>query len=250
MGVARLLAKGWVLFCVYAGAHALVFALGTATPLLTVLQIVVCVILFAAMGLLFIGGYGASAGAVGTTILSRLKPRHLTPGFNELVFMIFVFASFLVQTSYAAALLNTPVGDALEGAIGFVVPGQKALSDILGGCTVDGGRLLASAFAWFLALIYLCSALSRIRLSAGLLRLERKERPEVRGDAMHTLVLGIAAVIGIQFLYVGTAYTLLDCTGLTGLQGQILSGIGPLMLAYLMVAALTSLMALSPEAKN
>ncbi len=250
MGVARLLAKGWVLVCLYAGAHALAFGLGTATPALSMLQIVVCVLLFAAMGLLFIGGYGASAGAVGSTILSRLRPRHLTPGFNELVFMVFVLASFLVQVSYAPDLLGTPVGDALEGAIGFAVPGQRAVTDILSACTVDGGRILASAFAWFLALIFLASALSRIRLSAGLLRLERKERPEALGPAMHTLVLGIAAVIGIQFLYVGTGYTLLDCTGLTGLQGQVLTGIGPLMLSYLIVAALTSLLALSPEAKQ
>ena len=250
MGVARLLAKGWLLVCVFAGAHALRSALANAASPWPALQVIVCVLLFGAMGLLFVAGYGASATAAGSTFLSRLKPRHLAPGFNELVFLIFVVASFLVQVSYAPDMLGTPVGDALEAAIGFAVPGQNAFADILNTCTLDGGRILASAFTWFLALIYLASALSRIRLSAGLVRLERKERPEVLGPTLHTFVLGFAAVVGLQFLYIGSGYMLLECAGLRGLTGQVLTGIGPLMLAYLIVAALTSLMALSPEAKS
>lgn len=250
MGAARLLAKGWVLVCIFAGAHALRSAFAASdTPLSAVAQIIVCVLLFGAMGVLFVGGYGASAGPVGTTFLSRLRPRHFAPGFNELVFIIFVLLSFAVQTTYSSDLLGTPVGNALESAIGFAVPGQAAFADILRGCGVDGGRILASAFTWMLALIFLASALSRIRLSAAVLRLERKERPEVLGATPLAFVLGIVAVIGIQLLYVGTGYTWFDCTALTGLTGQVLIGLAPLMLSYLIVAALTASLALSPEGK-
>ncbi len=62
MGVARLLAKGWVLVCLYAGAHVLTFVLqGNADLLGSLAALIACVILFLAMGLLFIAGYGAAA---------------------------------------------------------------------------------------------------------------------------------------------------------------------------------------------
>ena len=32
MGIARLLAKGWILFCLFAGAHALRIALASGLP--------------------------------------------------------------------------------------------------------------------------------------------------------------------------------------------------------------------------
>ena len=58
MGIARLLAKGWILFCLFAGAHALRIALESGLPMASSLfAIGICVILFAAMGLLFAGGY-------------------------------------------------------------------------------------------------------------------------------------------------------------------------------------------------
>ena len=251
MGAARLLAKAWVLVCLYAAAHALRAAfMGGAPALQSLFGVGVCLFLFGAMGLLFIAGYGSSAAAVGTNFLARLKPRHMAPGFNELVFMVFVLASFLGQVDYAPALLNTDIGNALEGAIAFVVPGQNTLANILAACSVDGGRILASAFSWLLALIYLASAISRIRLAAGIVRLERKDRPEALGATLLTFLLGICAVIGIQLFYVGSGYGMLDCFMLMGLAGQVLIGIGPLMLAYLVVAALTSLFALSPETKH
>ena len=75
MGAARLLAKGWVLFCVYGGGLALVRALAAGAPAAeTAWTISVCVVLFGAMGLLFISGYGLSAGHVrlfGATGLTR-----------------------------------------------------------------------------------------------------------------------------------------------------------------------------------
>ena len=59
--------------------------------------------------------------------------------------------------------------------------------------------------------------------------------------------LGLVAVAGIQLLYMGTGFTLLPCRALAGLFGEAMIGIGPLMLAYLIVAALTNSLALGPE---
>ena len=68
MGVARLLAKGWVVFCLFAAAHAFNLALSRGELPLDALQsIVVCVLLFGAMGMLFIAGFGMSAGLGGLT---------------------------------------------------------------------------------------------------------------------------------------------------------------------------------------
>jgi len=66
MGVARLLAKGWLVFCAFAGAHAIHLALARGEPPLDALQeIGVCILLFAAMGLLFIAGFGLAPGGRG-----------------------------------------------------------------------------------------------------------------------------------------------------------------------------------------
>src|SRR5271156_3169890 len=99
MGIARLLAKGWIIFCLFAGAHALRFALLSGLPLDNSLTAIgICAFLFMAMGLLFVGGFGISAGhAAGQLWITRFKPDHLIPGFNEAVFLIFVTLSFLNQ---------------------------------------------------------------------------------------------------------------------------------------------------------
>ena len=53
MGIARLLAKGWIIFCLFAGAHALRFAIKSGGPLQSsILAIGICALLFMAMGLL------------------------------------------------------------------------------------------------------------------------------------------------------------------------------------------------------
>ena len=63
MGIARLFAKGWIIFCLFAGAHALRLALLQGRPLDSSLPgIGICALLFMAMGLLFVGGFGVSAG--------------------------------------------------------------------------------------------------------------------------------------------------------------------------------------------
>src|SRR5258708_11549673 len=154
MGIARLLAKGWIVFCLFAAAHALRLALlqgqelGAALP-----GVGICALLFIAMGLLFVGGFGVSAGHVsGTPWFKRFTPDHLIPGFNEAVFFIFVVLSFLNQALIAPGTMERDTMTALQRAIYFVVPGQRALVNSLEACTMDGGRVFAAAFAWLLAI--------------------------------------------------------------------------------------------------
>src|ERR1700722_7701307 len=124
MGVARLLAKGWIVFCLYAGAHAVLRALGANIPMaIAIQQISICIALFGAMGLLFVGGYGAAS----SHLLGRFKPDQLTPGFNEIVFLVFACGSFFMQTVYAPSHLTGPLPGSLEAAIRFAVSGQRAL---------------------------------------------------------------------------------------------------------------------------
>jgi hypothetical protein len=245
MGVARLLAKGWIVFCLYAGAHALVRALGANISItLAIQQIGICIVLFGAMGLLFVGGYGAAS----SHLLGRFKPDQLAPGFNEIVFLAFACACFFMQSAYAPAHLNGPISGSLEAAIRFAVPGQRALEGGLGVCGLDGGRMLSSALAWTLAFIFLGSALSRVRLAAGIVRLERKHRPEPLGAAMLAFILGVGSLVGFQLLFMGTGYAFVPCSLLSGVLGDVLIGIAPLMLSYLILAALTDLLALGDEA--
>src|SRR3954463_10122005 len=128
MGIARLLAKGWLLFCIVAGGHALHLALASGMPLAPALFAVgICVILFAAMGLLFVGGFGVSGGLPGTPLNEWLRPHHVLPGFNEIVFMLFVLLSFGLQVMVAANAMSFPGAQELEGAMYFTVPGQRGL---------------------------------------------------------------------------------------------------------------------------
>ena len=248
MGIARLLAKGWVVFCLFAGAHALRIALESGLPLgSSIFAIGICVALFSAMGLLFAGGYGVAGGVSGTPFLKRLKPHHLLPGFNEIVFVCFVILSFLNQALFAPHHIVGPASGALESAIYFAVPGQRALVGALDVCSLDGGRIFSAAFTWLLAIIFLASAVSRLKLAAGILRLERMTRPEVLGPTMRAFLLGIVAVVGIQFLFVGSAYPWMGCSAFADITGPLLIGLAPLMLAYLIVASLASLLAASPE---
>ena len=172
---------------------------------------------------------------------------HLIPGFNEAVFLIFVVLSFLNQAFVASANMDRGAVGALDDAIYFVVPGQRALVSSLEACTMDGGPVFAAAFAWLLAVIYLASAASRLKLQAGLIRLEAGDRPQPLGPTLRAFLLGIVAVVGIQFLFVGSAYPWLNCSAFADMTGALLIGLAPLMLAYLIVAALASLLASSSE---
>jgi hypothetical protein len=246
MGIARLLAKGWVVFCLFAGAHALRLSLGSGEALGDALRDdVLPVLLFAAMGLLFIGGYGESASH-NTAALLKLKPRQLVPGFNELVFIGFAALSFLNQTFFAPVYVGGPVAAAMERAIATIVPGQRALEYVMS-CGLDGGRIFASALAWLLAIIYAGSALSRLRLAAGIIRIERATQPEPLGALTVALVLGAFAIVGVQLFFVGTIYHWLPCAAFNDIKGALLIGLAPLMLAYLIVAALASALATGSE---
>ncbi len=249
MGIARLLAKGWIIFCLFAGAHALRIALVSGVALQQgLLAIGICALLFMAMGLLFVGGFGVSAAqADGAPWLERFRLDHLIPGFNEGVFFIFVVLSFLNQAFAAPLALNRGPAAALQNAIYFVVPGQRTLVTSLEACSMDGGRVFAAAFAWLLAIIYLASATSRLRLQAGLIRLEAGDRPQALGPTLRAFLFGIVAVVGIQFLFVGSAYPWLNCSAFADVTGALLIGLAPLMLAYLILAALASLLASAPE---
>ncbi len=108
MGMARLLAKGGVLFCLFAGAHALNFALEGGTPELDAIQTIgVSTVLFIAMGLLFVGGYAAATDH-GGSLLQRIKPHHFLPGFNEMTFVVFAALSFVVQVWIAPQVMESP----------------------------------------------------------------------------------------------------------------------------------------------
>ncbi len=250
MGLARLLAKGWLLICVFAGAHALRFALQGGGDLFVVVpQVIVSVLLFAAMGLLFVGGYGASASnfRFHNLNLQSLKWPRTTLGFNETVFLIFVVLSFINQVFYAPLHVSGKITEALEGALYFAVPGHRAIVDSLEECALDGGRVFSSSFAWFLAIIFAGSAISRLKLTAGVIRLERAARPESLSPTTVAAVLGSVAVIGIQCIFVGSALTLLPCSAFAGVPGALLIGLGPLLLSYLIFAALAALLASGSE---
>ncbi|HUO91312.1 MAG TPA: hypothetical protein VMU22_00235 [Rhizomicrobium sp.] len=248
MGVARLLAKAWIAFCVYAGAHAVARAMAGGTDFIPALQqMSLCTALFGAMGLLFVGGYAASATHSGMAALAKLRAHHVLPGFDEIVFVVFAIFIFFVQTNYAPGHPTGGALGALAAAVHFAVPGQQVLETQLAQCSLDGGRVASSAFAWLAAFIFLGSALSRIRMEAALVRLERKGRPEILGATGLVFVLGLAAVVAVQMLFMGTAYLFVPCLVFKGITGAVLIGLGPLMLAYLIKAALTDLLALGPE---
>src|ERR1700761_423583 len=249
MGIARLLAKGWIIFCLFAGAHALRLALLQGLSLENALPAIgICALLFAAMGLLFVVGFGASASHGGGPWMARFKPHHLLPGFNEAVFLVFVILSFLDQALVAPNVINQSVAGALENAVYFLMPGQRVLVHQLESCGMDGGRIFAAAFTWLLAIIYLASTASRLKLAAGLIRLGMGDRPQLLGPTLRAFLFGIAAVVGIQFLAVGSAYPWLNCSAFTDITGALLIGLAPLMLAYLILASLASLRASTPDA--
>jgi len=79
---------------------------------------------------------------------------------------------FIVQTSYLPQHVSGSILSALEASVHFAIPGQRALEHRLDVCTLDGGRVTASALSWLLACVFLGSALSRVRLAASIVRLE------------------------------------------------------------------------------
>ena len=163
-----------------------------------------------------------------------------------------VLAGLGVQAAFHKVLQRPGLplwfGSREDGPVGFAVPGQGALTMALGSCGLGGDALIASDFAWLLAFIYVGSSLSRLRLAAGIIRLERKKWPDPLTPTGTALLTGVVAVALIQLLYVGSLYTLLPCTLWQGVGGDILIGQAPLVLAYAIVAALTNLIAMGADA--
>jgi hypothetical protein len=242
MGIARLLAKGWIATCLFAGAVAIAQALSHGMrPTQAVAAALIPLLLFGAMGVLFIAGYGLSSGH----LAARFQPTHFLPGFNEIVFIAFAVMSFAIQ--WIAHPLSWGVLNALQDAIGFAVPGERALAQAFARCNLDGGRAFSAAASWLLASIFLASALSRVSMSAALVRLERKRRIAPLGPSGTALALGLTAVGGIQLLFMGSLFRSLSCTSLGGILGGVLIGLAPLMLGYLIFAAIANLLAINPE---
>jgi hypothetical protein len=244
MGVARLLAKGWLAFCLYAGALALARGLGAGQePLRALLPVGIALFLFGSMGFLFIAGYGLSSAHA----WSRLQATRLIPGFDDIVFIAFACIVFFMQVGYTPMHPLNRGLEALQAAVHFAIPGQRALEENLARCSLDSGRTFTAAIGWLLALIFLGSALSRIRMAGALVRLERKRHADPLGPLGVALVVGLAALVGIQFLFMGSLFLFLPCPALAGIFGDVLIGIAPLILAYLVFAAVTNLLAAGPE---
>jgi hypothetical protein len=250
MGVARLLAKGWIVFCLFAGAHGIDIALVRGGNPLAAAQFAgVCVFLFGAMGLLFVAGFGAASGAAPSW--SRLKLRHLLPRFDGIMFLVFVAAVFALQAFFLWSIGASAPAQALQKAMYFLIPGVRQIVVRLNACGVDQNHIyyvqLASAVAWLLAIVYVASAASRISLNAGLVRLERVRQHSSFGPTLSAALYGIVAIIGIQLLLMGSVYPFIGCRAFGGIAGALLTGLAPLMLAYLIVAALVTLKASAPE---
>lgn len=247
MGVSRLMAKAWVVMCLFAGAHALRAAfLGGVDPWTSILPVLVAVLLFVAMGLLFVGGYGVSRDAFharATALFKSGKTARTMPVFNDVVFLAFAVVSFIVQVWYAPHHLSGPVTEAVENALYFAIPGNAMVIERLGECAVDGGRVFASSFTWFLALVFAASAISRLKQTAQAMRVDRMLHPQSLSPTGLAAVLGVIAVIGIQCLFVGAPLALLPCSAFVGLPGEILIGFAPLVFAYVVYAALAALLA-------
>ncbi len=247
MGVTRILAKSWVLICLFAGTHAVNIALmGASDPLAVLPSLILCVVLFATMGMLFVGGYAASSSHGRGALVRRFKRLRLDPSFNDIVFLVFVCLNFVNQIVVAPANLSGKVVEAFEAALN-IVPGQRALVYALGSCGLDGGRVFASAVSWLLAIVFLCSSLSRLKLESGLLRLDRASHPDALGPVPLAFIMGIATAIGLQLLFVGSAFAFLPCGAYADLSGALLIGLSPLLLAYLILAALATLLASGRE---
>ena len=209
MGVARLLAKGWVVFCLFAGGYALHDAVGAGTAFLrrparhshqrrSVRRH------GAAVHRRLCGGVERRWRVAHWRVSS---PRHVLPGFNELVFIGFALAIFVMQTLYLAGSRPGRVLGALQAAIAFAVPGQGQLA-------YSARRLRARRRARVRGRLRAgCSPSSfwarRSRASVSppaSCGWSASSVPKRSGPTGLALVLGLAAVIGIQLLYIGSLY--------------------------------------------
>lgn len=238
--MARLVAKVWVMFCLYAGALALNLALpGSPDAWAEAARICGATLLYLCTGFLFAG--------MAVRLLHRRETliRHSWRDidFNDVLFGIFLFLTFCDQAFFAPDHLAGVFSQSVEQAAFYAVPGQRALSRLVHSCTMDGGRIFASAFSWCLALIWFGSALSRLKISAGLLRAAWSVAPDRTRGLTSAVLLGLCAAAGIQVLYAGSGIRFLPCSMTAGIAGGLLTGLAPLLLVYVIITALTGLIA-------
>ncbi|MGB8601309.1 MAG: hypothetical protein WCD42_03845 [Rhizomicrobium sp.] len=236
-GLARLLAKAWIIFCLYAGGLASGWYWSAGGDLVRFGAVIALpVVLFAALGLVFAAGY---------LVLARHGAPHrpfvFIVGFNEAVFVAFTLISFINQVFFAPWHLDGTLSAALERALYSAIPGQRALVAMLRPCMIDGGRIFTSGITWCLAIIYLGSALSRLKITATIIRLS--DDAGGMGSVAVAILLGLISLAGIYALYIGGIYALFSCSFLAGIGGGLLIGLAPLMLAYAIAMAWAAAMA-------
>lgn len=245
--MASLVAKVWVMFCLYAGALALHMALpGSPDPLGDGLAITGASFVFLCLGLLFAGAAVLLLSPSGPISLKNIRTLRFAwrdVDFNEILFAAFLILSFCNQAFFAPDHMMGPLTIAVEQAAWFAVPGQRAFSLLVHSCTMDGGRIFTSAFAWVLALIWFGTALTRLGISARLIRAARRQTPDATAGLVSGVLLAVAAAAGIQFLYAGSGFAYLPCSLTAGIAGGLLAGFAPLMLAYILIAALSGVIA-------
>lgn len=241
MVLARLLAKAWIAVCLFAGAVGLTQAWGEGAGLLALSLRTVSILLFVAMGLVFALGGVCLAGRA--RMLHRRwrrgHPWHWTGDFDEAVWALFALLSFLDLVFFAPTHLSSPATEAVELAAYVAVPGHRAFVSLARPCLFDGGRIFASAFSWCLALIYLGSAFSRLKMRVVRLRALQKAHPQIAAGRADIVLLSLAAVVGIQLFYIGSGYSVLSCSVLTGALGAATIGLAPLLLAFAAVTVAT-----------
>jgi hypothetical protein len=69
------------------------------------------------------------------------------------------------------------------------------------------------------------------------------------GPTTTAVIFGLVAIVSFQLLYVGSAYPWLNCSAFTDITGAVLIGLAPLMLSYMIFAALATLRASGPDHK-
>jgi hypothetical protein len=77
--------------------------------------------------------------------------------------------------------------------------------------------------------------------------LERVKRPPAFNPTLLAALYGVVAIVAFQLLFVGSVYPWLDCPAFTDLTGAVLLGLAPLLLGYMIFAALAALRASGPE---
>ncbi len=236
MGIARLLAKGWIVFCLFAGGARLAPRPGQRR---------------AAGAIAVRGGHlRDSVRRHGPVVRRRLRRlgriarhpfkarlglHHLMPGFNEIVFLFSSVLSFVNQVWFAPRNLAGDVVGPLE---------RRSISSCRASARWSRRWMPAAWMAgasspppspgcWRWSIWPRPARGSNCRRASS--GWSATPRPEGLGPSIRAFCLGVVAVVGVQFLFVGSAYPWLNCSAFDDITGALLIGLAPLMLAYLVV---------------